>query len=61
VEDDLCYLPLCREVSCEHGRIEYLGEIFDANGRKFLKDLSRDEVVAWGTSRFDVVDDSLNF
>jgi hypothetical protein len=61
VEDDLCYLPLCREVSCEHGSIEYLGEIFEANGSKFLKDLACDEVVAWQTSRFEVLDDSLNF
>jgi hypothetical protein len=33
VEDDLCYFPLCREVSCEYGSVEYLCEIYDASGR----------------------------
>jgi hypothetical protein len=50
-------------MSCENDSIEYLCEIFHASGRYFLKNFTRDEVVAWATFRFEVVvvDDSLNF
>jgi hypothetical protein len=60
VEDDLCYFPLCREVTCEHYSTEYLCEVFDTSERNSCR-ICRDEVVDWGTFRFEVVDDGLNF
>jgi hypothetical protein len=60
-EDDLSNFPLIGEVFEVEGSIEKLGDVFDANRRKFLEDFTRDEVVARASFERKVIDDCLNF
>jgi hypothetical protein len=48
------------EVVEKQDGIEELGEIFDANSRQFLEDLTSNEVIARGFFWVEMVDDSLD-